>query len=77
MNQTTRPGGYEGRKERIMFEFLKDEIRRAYRVCGRINGEMQNDRDIDNWEQTGHITTEQADELRQYNRELFRGGAES
>lgn len=57
-----------------MFEFLKDEIRRAYRVCGRINGEMQNDLDIDEWERRGHVTAEQAEELRQYNRELYKSG---
>lgn len=49
---------------------LKSEIRRAYRVLGKINGEMQNDRDIDHYEKRGAITREEAAELREYNTRL-------
>lgn len=52
-----------------VIEELKSEIRRAYRVLGRINGEMQNDRDLDDWETRGAITHEEAAELRRYNAE--------
>lgn len=52
-----------------VIEELKSEIRRAYRVLGRIYGEMQNDRDIDDWEKRGAITHEEAAELRRYNTE--------
>ena len=49
---------------------LKSEIRRAYRVLGKIYGEMQNDRDIDDYEKRGAITHEEAAELRAYNTKL-------
>ena len=55
-----------------VFEELKSEIRRAYRVLGKIYGEMQNDRDIDGYEKSGEITHKEAAELRRYNRELAR-----
>lgn len=55
-----------------MYEELKSEIRRAYRVLGKIYGEMQNARDIDGWEKRGYITKEEAAELRKYNREFAR-----
>ena len=48
---------------------MLSEIRRAYRVLGKIRGEMQNDFDIDAWEQLGAITPEQAEKLRKYNAE--------
>lgn len=53
----------------IVIEELKSEIRRAYRVLGKIYGEMQNDRDLDDWESRGAITHEEAAELRRYNTE--------
>lgn len=55
-----------------MFEELKNEIHRAYRVLGKIYGEMQNARDIDGWEKRGYITKEEAAELRKYNSRLAR-----
>ena len=55
-----------------VIEELKSEIRRVYRVLGKINGEMQNDRDIDDWEIRGAITHDEAAELRAYNRKLYR-----
>lgn len=55
-----------------VIEEMKSEIRRAYRVLGKIYGEMQNDRDLDEWEKRGAITHEEAAELRRYNRELSR-----
>lgn len=55
-----------------VIEEMKSEIRRAYRVLGKIYGEMQNDRDLDGWEKRGEITHEEAAELRRYNRKLAR-----
>lgn len=55
-----------------VIEEMKSEIRRAYRVLGKIYGEMQNDRDLEEWEKRGAITHEEAAELRRYNSELAR-----
>lgn len=55
-----------------MFEEMKSEIRRAYRVLGRIHGDMQNERDIQSWERRGMITKDEAAALRAYNREVAR-----
>lgn len=55
-----------------VIEELKSEIKRAYRVLGRINGEMQNERDLDDWESRGAITHEEATELRKYNAEMMK-----
>ena len=55
-----------------VIEELKSEIRRAYRVLGKIYGEIQNDRDLDDYEKRGAITHEEAAELRRYNRRLAR-----
>lgn len=53
----------------MTYEALKNEITRAYRVLGKIQGEIQSYFDIDAWERLGAITGEQADELRRYSEE--------
>ena len=71
----SRPGGYEGRKEANMksnfFDF-GDELARAYRVLSAEQAEMQNHRDIREWQKQGLITSEEAKELNVLNFKLAR-----
>lgn len=53
-----------------MLSFYKREIARAIRVLGPDQGEMQNVLDIKCWLGTGYITSDEADGLREYNRNL-------
>lgn len=50
---------------------FKSEIKRAYNVLGGINGEMQNERDINGWYETDMITLDEYRELKELNTKLF------
>lgn len=54
-----------------MFDELKRELERAYRVLSADNADMCNSRDIWVWEREHYINTEQAMELRTYNKKLY------
>jgi hypothetical protein len=54
-----------------MFDELKNELERAYRVLSADNADMLNSRDIWVWEREHYITADQAGELRAYNRKLY------
>lgn len=50
-----------------MFEYFKDEIIRAYNVLG-VQGEFQNERDIEEWFKKGMINESEYEELKRLNR---------
>ena len=53
-----------------MFEELKNEIIRAYKILGPIKGQLQNDLDIRFWSLMKWVNEYEANELRAFNREL-------
>ena len=54
-----------------MFDELKRELERAYRVLSADNADMCNSRDISVWEREHYINAEQARELGIYNKKLY------
>lgn len=52
--------------------YLEDEIRRAYRVLEPEAAESQNAYDIHCWMAEGYIDGQQADQLIQFNRMMYR-----